>query len=285
MSAGNWMLLIGASLLSGLSVGMFIFAWLPLWDQAAAWQMGGLTGRFRRLGLNVTHMKFYLRVWGVAVASVFCLFWFVLRAYPLAAVGTLLAYVAPRHILDWIIRFRARTLRDQLAVASVGLSNAAKAGLSLAQGLEAVAAESPAPLSRELGRITFEFQRGRPLKEAIEVTRQRLELEAFTLFALAIEAAIERGGPINKALQRISDSLVEYQRLERKLETETSAGRQVVILLSLFPVGFVGVYYLLNPSSTELLFSTFVGQCVLVAVIVLVYAGARWAASMLRIEL
>ena len=88
---------------------------------------------------------------------------------------------------------------------------------------------------------------------------------------------MERGGRITEALERISRSLQENQRLERKLEADTESGRKVVVMLAAFPAVFLGLFYFLNPEGTALLFTTILGQVVLVFVIVMVYAAVRWA--------
>lgn len=267
------------------AVYLAVREWSPYWDRIATKQMGAMADQFDRLALDQDKFQWFLRLWGISVVAIFVMFAFVFKMLPVAIVMTFLAYVAPRHILAFLISQRTKLIRDQLVGASVGVGNAVKAGLSLAQGLETVCDEVPKPLSVELQRIVFEFDRGRPLKEALEQVRQRLQLESFTLFALAIEAAIDRGGRLNEALDRISTSLQETQRLERKLEAETAAGRQAVTILTGFPGLFLGFFFLLDRQSTSLLFSTFSGQCVLATVIVLTYIGSRWASKIMNIEI
>lgn len=277
------------SALSALATFAAVFfavrQWGPFWDLLAAKQMGRLAEQFERLALDQDKFKLFMRLWGLLLVAIFVLFGFVLKMLPIGVALGLLAYIAPRHILDLLIRRRTKLLRDQLVNASVGIGNAVKAGLSLAQGIETICDETPDPLAAEFRRIVFEFDRGRPLKEALEQVRLRLQLEAFTLFALAIEVAIDRGGRLNEALDRISGSLQEHQRLERKLDAETSAGRQAVSILTFFPVVFLGLFYLLDRHSISLLFTTFYGQCVIAVVMAFTYAGSRWAAKIMNVEI
>ncbi len=285
MSSYDWIWTVLSSLTTFAAVFAAVRLWSPYWDVLAAKQMGQLSEQFDRLALDRAKFQLFLRLWGISLVAVFVVFAFVLNMPPIAIALTLLTYVAPRHILDFLIRRRTKILRDQLAAASVGVGNAVKAGLSLAQGIETVCNETPQPLATEFERIVFEFNRGRPLKEALEQVRQRLQLEAFTLFALAIEVAIDRGGRLNEALDRISTSLQENQRLERKLEAETSSGRQAVAILTCFPIVFILMFYFLDRDSISLLFSTLYGQFLLVAVMGLTYAGSRWASRIMNVEL
>lgn len=267
------------------SVSLAAFNWAPYWDQLANKQMGVLADQFDRLGLDKSLYQLFLRIWGISLIAVGLMVGVLLRMPPVAIALVMLTYVAPRHILDVLIRRRTRILRDQLVSASIGVGNAAQAGLSLPQCLAAVCDETPKPLGTELQRIVFEYRHGKRLPQALGMVRNRLRLESFTLFSLAIEATHEQGGRLQEALQRISRSLQESQRLERKLEAETSAGKQTVVILGCFPGLFLLVFQVLDGHSTSLLYSNFSGQCVLAAVIGLTYAGSRWAAGIMRIEL
>jgi tight adherence protein B len=257
----------------------------PIWDFLVARQMGQLTDRFNQLSLDADTLFFCLRLWGIGMVAVFLILWIGIGMLPVAIVVTAAIYVSPRHVLNLLIRRRSRLLRDQLVTATVRLGNAVKAGLSMAQGIESIAADTPAPLAHELTRIANDYDRGRPLKEAIEAVRTRLNLEEFTLFALAIEVALDRGGRVNEALDRISSSLAEHQRLERKLESETANGKRVVLILSCFPLAFILLNHLFAPDLCRYLYNTLWGHLVLSMIIGLVYVGYRYASHILNIDL
>ncbi|NLS97913.1 MAG: hypothetical protein GXX96_37720 [Planctomycetaceae bacterium] len=277
-----WVITICTTSAAAVAIGLIRIG--PVWDTAADNHMGELSLKFKRLSLSEDRLRVFLRIWGVALIASVALLGYVAHKPPLAAFAAFLVYVAPRYVLDHLIRRRSRLLRDQLVGAAVALANAVKAGLSIAQGLETVSAEAPQPLKTELQRIVFEYQRGRPLKEAIEALRVRLELEEFNLFALAIEATLERGGRLNEALERICSSLREKQRLERKLTACTAAGRQTVITLALFPIGMVLILSLIDHEYYRVLFDTFSGQVLFALACGLVYCGGRWAWKIVNFE-
>jgi tight adherence protein B len=285
MNSLSWPLALLASLaMMGAAVSATL--WLtPYWDLLAERQMSVLSERFKRLGMNEAGLRYWLRVWGTATLGVFGICWFLLESVPLAIVLTFFSYVAPRHALDFLIRRRTLKLRSQLVGACVGIGNAVRAGLSLPQAIASVAEVTSKPLVYELRRISTRFNRGQPLREAIEDVRNRLDLEPFTLFANAVEISQERGGKLFDVLERIGDNLQEIHRLEQKLESETSAGRQAVFLLSMFPVFFLAGFALLDWQSVQILFSQFSGQCVLSVVMLLVYAGTYWASRIINVAL
>ena len=257
----------------------------PLWDYATQFQMGKLSSRYRQLGYPQEGLKISLRIWTLLIAVVFVVFGIVLNMKPLAVVLALLVYAAPRRILDYLIRRRSRLFRDQLTLATVGLANAARSGLAPAQGLAEVANETSQPLKREIKRVVSDYNNGRTLGESLADRRTALNLDPFTLFAMTIETTLRQGGNLAACLSSLSKSLQEEQRLQGKLESDTSSGRQTIVLLSLFPPVFLGIGMAVIPDGTELLFSTFTGQCVLAAIALLIYIGYAWAARILRFEI
>jgi tight adherence protein B len=122
------------------------------------------------------------------------------------------------------------------------------------------------------------------LSDAIRATKERLKIESFTLFSAAILVCLERGGRITDALERISHSLQELQRIERKLEVDTAAGTKVVYILTVFPIIFLGISYVTNPAGTDMLLHSLSGQIILLLVIVLTYLSFRWSQKILAIE-
>ena len=275
---------IATAAMTSIAVSLGLVRIGPVWDVLAERQMGEMASRFKRLSLSEEKLRLYLRVWGVVWVTTVVGLWFFASAPPLAIFMGLIVYVAPRYILDHLLRKRARLLRDQLVGSAVALANSVRAGLSVAQGLETVAQETPQPLKAELDRTVFEYEHGRPLKEALDAMRTRLKLEEFTLFALAIDVALDRGGRLNEALERICNSLREKQRLERKLAACTAAGRQAVIFLGLAPIGLLGMFRAFGSSYIDVSFNTFLGQIMLAVAGTLLYLGVRWAWKIVNFE-
>lgn len=277
-------LLFASSVAIGATAFYVVQLVMPLWDRLAVRYVAEVRPMLDALSLGSDRMPELMRWWGIAMAAVFVLFSIGLGMWPVAFAAVYLVYVAPKLYLHFMIHRRSKLLRDQLVGTVTALANATRAGLSLAQGIENVAQETPEPLATELHRIVRDYRGGRPLSEALIQARDRLKLDGFTLFTSALLVSLERGGRITDALERISRSLQENQRLERKLEADTESGRKVVVMLAAFPAVFLGLFYFLNPEGTALLFTTILGQVVLVFVIVIVYAAVRWANRILSLD-
>jgi len=255
-----------------------------VWDEVTRRFIADITPQLDSLSLDRSQLSGYFRIWGLSLVAAFVGVAFVLGMPPVAIAAVYMVYAAPRIILDFMIRRRRALLRDQMVAATIALANTSRAGLSLAQGLESVGNETPEPLASELRRIVREYKHGRPLAEALRATKERLMVDSFTLFSAAVLVSLERGGRITDALERISHSLQETQRIERKLEVDTASGKKVVYILTAFPLFFLGMSYLMNPAGTATVFQSLIGQLVLLVVIGLCYFSFRWSQKILAIE-
>ena len=255
-----------------------------VWDEVTKRYVADLTPKLDSLSLDRSKLSGYMRIWGISLVVAFVGVAFILGMPPVALAAVYMVYVAPRIILDFMIRKRRALLRDQMVVATIALANTSRAGLSLAQGMETVGNETPEPLATELRRIVREYQHGRPLAEALRAAKDRLNVDSFTLFAAAVLVSLERGGRITDALERISHSLQETQRIERKLEVDTASGTKVVYILTGFPLFFLAFSYFMNPAGTAMVFQSLLGQLILLVVIVLCYFSFRWSQKILAIE-
>lgn len=255
-------------------------AWL-WWAQK---YVADLTPRLEELNVPLERLPRYLTLWGLAMLGIAVL-GLILGMIPVALVTLYLLYVAPRLIINALISRRQTLLRNQMVNACVNLANTAKAGLSLPQGLAVVANESPQPLQDELKRIVHQYNAARPLPAVITEAKNRLKLDSFTLFANTILISLERGGRITDALENISKSLEENERLERKISADTASGRRIVVTLAVFPFVYLLLFLFLDYDNTSLLFTQLVGQLTLVAVAVIVYISVRWSNRILNIEL
>lgn len=255
-----------------------------VWDQVTARYIDDFSPMLDALSMDRTQLPKYMRYWGLTMVASGLVFGFLLGMPPVAVAIGYLVVVAPRLALQFLIKRRRIILRDQMVGASVALSNSCRAGLTLAQGFETVCKETPEPLASEMKRIVDDYQYGRPLSASIRETKNRINEDSFTLFASAVLVSLERGGRITEALERISASLQDSQRVERKLATDTASGRTVVMMLSAFPFGYLAVSNFIFPEGTHFMFGTLIGQGILAAIMAMVYIGVRWCQKVISID-
>ena len=187
--------------------------------------------------------------WLSATAANFLVFWLVLESPVFAVLLSVFLLCGPWYLLRRMAQRRRQKIEDQLADAMVMLANAVRAGLSLAQAMDVLAAQCPSPINFEFRQIVGEYNMGKPLEQTLQEARTRLRSENFALFAAAMMASHQSGGRLNEIVERIAQSVLEMQRLERKVQAETAQARKSAVYMAIAPVLILVVYYFVDPEA------------------------------------
>ncbi|MBC7354333.1 MAG: hypothetical protein H5U08_18405, partial [Thermogutta sp.] len=142
---GNQDLLLLGCLCSGIAAAILVYSARDWLAQAFAWMEADVTDKLRRLRVRTTRVRFWLILWLVGIAVAFFGFWLVVDSLIFAILAAVLLLAAPWYLLRRMAEYYRRKIEDQLADAMVTLANAVRAGLSLAQSLEILAAQCPRP--------------------------------------------------------------------------------------------------------------------------------------------
>ncbi len=245
-----------------------------------------LRDKLRRLRVNTKNLGKYLTAWIIALAATFLGLSIGLRSPIFGVMFSALMICGPWYLIRRMAERRRLKIEDQLADAMVALSSAIKAGLSLGQSLEILAEQCPRPIREEFQQIVGEYQMGKPLDRCLDEARARLKSENFALFAAAMQASRESGGRLNETVERIAHSVLELQRLERKILSETASARTSAVYMALAPFAVLAVYYfIIDPDNTERLFTTVPGQIMLCASLTLNVVSYVWARAILNSEI
>ncbi|MBI1324073.1 hypothetical protein GC170_12930 [bacterium] len=284
MIAGDALYFV-SSLLTGCAVAMGVDVALPIWDGLLRKRVGKLEETLIALGFDTSPLTLLLRLWCVALFTIPPAVWFGLKLGFVALPVAFVVWHSPMWIATVIIKKRKRLMRDQMIPLCVSLANSARSGLSLPQAMEEALGETRFPLRREVERIVSDYRRGRSIEEAIRDAQQRLKLDHFNVFASVILTCFESGSNYCFALDKMSQALMENQRLERKLESETAAGRSVVHILSAFPSVFLAMFWFLSPDMVTLLLWKPWGQVMIVVAACVNYAGVKVALKCMNVRI
>ena len=166
----------------------------------------------------------------------------------------------------------------------VMLANSVRAGLSLVQSLEILAAECPSrstPNStRSLPNTTWASRWSERWSKPNSGCGARISPS----FAAALLASHESGGRLNETVERIAQSVLELQRLDRKVMSETAQARKSAIYMAIAPAVILVAYYFIDPVNTTMLFTETIGHIVLATAVILNLLAYFWARLILRPE-
>jgi tight adherence protein B len=203
----------------------------------------------------------------------------------LAAGVALLMAAGPWYLVRRMATRRREKIEDQLADAMVMFSASIRAGLSMAQALDLLAMECPKPIQQEFSQIVGEYKMGKPMERTLREASERLRSDNFAIFAAALLASRESGGRLNDTVERISKSVLEMQRLERKLQTETAQARKSAVYMAIVPLLILVVYFFIDPVNSRLLFVTTLGQIVLSIAVIFNLIAYFWAVRILNADI
>lgn len=244
-----------------------------------------LKDKLRRLRLRTDSLRKYLVSWSIVVAVTAAVLLVAAGSLVFSVTAAVLLVSLPWYVLRRLAENRRLLIEDQLADAMVSLSNAIKAGLSLAQSLDILARQSPKPICQEFLQIVGEYQLGKDLEQCLKEAKDRLRSENFALFAAALEASRQSGGRLNETVERIATSVRELQRLERKVRSETAQARTSSLYMALAPPVILVMNYFIDPVHTRMLFTEVPGQMILCLAAVMNLLAYLWARMILNPEI
>jgi len=273
-------------LATGCGVGLLSYAGQGVFAQALQFVESDLRDKLRRLRVNTRRLHGYLVAWVITVAGTLLVFWLIFGSLAFGILFGAFLICAPWYLIRRMAEQRRQRIEDQLADAMVSLSSAIKAGLSLGQALEILADQCPRPICEEFRQIVGEYQMGKTLERCLTEARDRLKSENFALFSAAMQASRESGGRLNETVERIAHSVLELQRLERKIVSETAQARTSALYMALAPFGVLVMYYFfIDPVNTTRLFTTVPGQMLLCTSLVLNMVAYLWARAILNSDI
>ena len=127
---------------------------------------------------------------------------------------------------------RARELELALPMALQQVANEMAAGATLETALKRVSETAPPPADIEIGRLQRRVEI-MGVDEAFSEMAKQLNMQSFTLTASVVRVGTSSGGRLIEALKNLSRTLIEIERLNKKLRTASENGRRNLYLMSL----------------------------------------------------
>lgn len=164
------------------------------------------------------------------------------------------------------------------------LSTSLRAGYSLLQAIEAVAAEAPDPTAREFSRAVSEARLGRTVSDSLQGIADRTQSQDFEWAVMAIEIQREVGGNLAEVLQTVAETMMSRNRLKGEIRALTAEGRISAIVLGSLPFA-LGIFLWFNNRDYLMpLLDATVGRLAIGAGVLLMAGGIFWLKKIVDIE-
>lgn len=211
-----------------------------------------------------------------AASSVLLAALLVLHGSLLVALGC----AAATFILPLLTLFRRRKKRlnrlvEQLPDVFEMLSQALRAGHSLASGMQLIAKEMPDPAGTEFGRVFHEQNLGLKIEDALKNLADRTDTLDVRFFVTAVLIQRQTGGDLAEVLDKIGSVIRERIKLFGTVQALTAEGRLSGYVLLALPIIVFLVMLQVNREYADLLITNPLGKMMLTVGVIMQLMG--WA--------
>lgn len=200
-------------------------------------------------------------------AAAFAFGMFVMNSFVFGAFMGAIVYAIPGLVLNNIVKGRLERLEEQTSDVMTALSATIKSGMTLEESIGEIAMKMRPPVSQEFKLIKERIDAGQTIASALRAAEKRLEAPRLSLILQSIVVSQERGGRLGTLMERLSEAMREIERVEERIKTETSGLRLSARIMVFLPFVICGFLYLAEPAQVTMLFTTAIGNVILVVAI------------------
>ncbi|MDY7100568.1 MAG: type II secretion system F family protein [Actinomycetota bacterium] len=240
-----------------------------------------LAGRLDQAGMTLRPAEWLVTMIGSCAVA------FIAFTALLGPIGGILAVVATyigfRIYLSMRADRRRAAFADQLPETLQLLAGSMRAGLSLQQSLDSVAADSPSPTGPEIGRALTENRLGRDLSRSLKDTAERMDSDDFRWVTNAIEIHREVGGDLAEILDRVVATVRARNRVRGQIKSLSAEGRMSGIILIALPPAMFLLISVTNPEYQRELTGRPLGWLLIAVATTMLVVGGLWMRRITRL--
>lgn len=201
-----------------------------------------------------------------ALALILCLL--ITRTVLISSVVGLITFFLPLIIINIKRKMRMKKLVEQLPDIFELISQALRAGHSLASGIQLVGKQMPDPAAIEFARVFHEQNLGIKIEDALKHMADRIGQLDVGLFVTAVLIQRQTGGDLAEVLTKIGGVIRGRIEVMGQVRALTAEGRMSGVVLCALPVVVFMASYSMNPDYAGVLLYEKEGQYLLGAGIV-----------------
>lgn len=237
-----------------------------------------------RAGIRMRPQEWLLlRISAVIVAIALCTV--LSGSLPLGAlIGAMLGWLSMFAIVKVKASRRCAAFADQLPDVLQLVASSLRSGFSLAQGLDAVAAEGNQPAAGEFGRALAEARLGAELEDALDGVADRMHSPDLSWVVMAVRISRDVGGNLAEVLLTTVHTIRERAQLKRQIRALSAEGRLSAYILIALPISVAGWFALVRPQYLRPLYTQPLGIAMLVLGVLGLVLGSWWMSRVVKVE-
>ena len=187
--------------------------------------------------------------------------------------GYIINYFIGYYLLDFLLflnyKRKTRNIENDLLRAIIIMNNCFKAGKSTLQALKVASDELPYPLGDEFKKMYLDMKYGLSIDTVFERFARRVNIDEAIYLSSSLTILNKTGGNIVEVFSSIERTLFDKKKLKEEMKNISAAPKVVVIILSIIPIIFVFIVYLLNPMYFNPLFDSVLGYIIIVIIVIM----------------
>ncbi len=168
---------------------------------------------------------------------------------------------------------RLTAFNKQLGDALLIMANCLRSGFTFRYAMERVAEDLPNPIAEEFARVVREVNFGMSMDESLKRLAERMQSPEMELVNSAVAIQQKAGGNLASIIDKVAATIRERIQIQNSVKALTAQGRYSGLLIGLLPIVLALFFTVSNPSYMEVLFTTTIGQIMLVLGVVLEVIG------------
>lgn len=243
-----------------------------------------LQKRIERSGLTLTVRNYWVAsgISGVVAAFVSLLFVHSIIAFVLAGFAGGLGL--PRWVLSFLTTRREQAFTREFAPAMDAIVRSVKSGLPVIEALKLVATEIPQPVGGEFQLLTDSLKLGLTMEQSIRRMYQRMPTPEVNFFGIVMSMQSKSGGNLSEALGNLAGVLRDRKRLKDKIRAMSSEAKTGAMIIGSMPPGVMLLVYVTTPSYMAPMFSTEIGNALLLGCVVWMGIGTLVMKKMIAMK-
>jgi tight adherence protein B len=192
-------------------------------------------------------------------------------AIPLA--GFAFAFGVPRWVLGFLKKRREKAFTREFASAIDTIVRSVKSGMPVNEALKLVATEIPEPVRSEFRTLTEGLKVGVTMEDGLKRMYERMPTAEVNFFGIVMTIQQKSGGNLSEALNNLAGVLRDRKRLQGKIRAMSSEAKSGAMIIGSLPPGVCAMIYITSPSYIMPMFTTQLGNLLLIGCCVLMALG------------
>jgi len=219
-----------------------------------------LRRRLEQAGLSISPLVFHIAsaVFGITAGLVA----FVLGMKPWVAALILFAtgLGLPRWVLGFMRANRMKKFGEEFANAIDVIVRGVKSGLPLNDCLQIISRESQEPVKTEFQGLVDAQKMGVPLEQSLQRMYDNMPIAEVSFFGIVLSIQQKTGGNLSEALGNLSNVLRGRKSMRGKIQALSGEAKASAMIIGSLPPGVMLMVYLSTPAYISLLWTTHLGQ-------------------------